>query len=315
MARILTANVVPPARTRHLGRPFQGTASAVPARFRRWHAPRANRWEYLAVRTGSLRLEALELAGITVLPLAAGASRWIPPGHRWRIAATSTDVQFELGVHADETTAADAPQAARVDVLGHIPVTRLDAAADPAATLASLRAGAATLVRAHGNTALAAAVHATRGTHAWHPLAGAADNSAAIVTRPDPHTNLADYMGRDHALIEAALAGALAGCAERMHWLHNLLARHLAIEERVLFPAYLAAGGNADWIHGLLREHTELRTHLPHLDVPASRRRFLLMLDGHDEKEEQIIYPDVMARTARDEGSLALAAMSYPATP
>ena len=45
------------------------------------------------------------------------------------------------------------------------------------------------------------------------------------------------------------------------------------------------------------------------LDDAVARRRFLLLLDGHDEKEEQIVYPDILARLGRDADRLAMEAM------
>ena len=143
----------------------------------------------------------------------------------------------------------------------------------------------------------------------WHPLATEYRSHAALVVRSAQAVGLADYLGRDHAVIEATLAGALRGDAERGRWLRNLLARHLVIEEDVLFPAWLQAGGNPGWARGLRNEHAHLRRDLDHLDDAVARRRFLLLLDGHDEKEEQIVYPDILARLGRDADRLAMEAM------
>ncbi|MCW5570502.1 MAG: hypothetical protein KIT78_05360, partial [Steroidobacteraceae bacterium] len=72
------------------------------------------------------------------------------------------------------------------------------------------------------------------------------------------------------------------------------------------------AGGQTDWVQGLLRDHQDLSHHLPRLDDPRARRRFLLVLDGHDEREEQIVYPDIMGRLAADAAALATRIMHYP---
>jgi hemerythrin superfamily protein len=58
----------------------------------------------------------------------------------------------------------------------------------------------------------------------------------------------------------------------------------------------------------LLNEHRYLREHLAHFDQPDARRKFLRLLDAHDEKEEQVIYPAIGAHLgARAEAVLAAA--------
>lgn len=303
----------PPGRKRRLGRPFRGTADNLPARLRRWHAPRANRWERIDVVAGEPVLEWLGIADIATQRMAAGDGRWIAPGTRWRIARMDGDACFELATFADETTTADAPQAVRLAWLDRLPVVRLEAGSDPVAAMDALHPGEARLLRAAFDCSaqLAAAIEASGGTCSWHPLDAGPGLCTAVIVRPAEPADLANYMGRDHAIIESALAGALAGDAERARWLHHALARHLAIEEQLLFPAYLDAGGNEDWIRALRREHDDLRRHLPHLGHPVSRRRFLLMLDGHDEKEEQLIYPDIVARTTSSAAGLVARAASF----
>lgn len=266
------------------------------------------------MQAGELVTEWLRVGAVTTLRLTPGERRWIAPGSRWRIARLAAATRFELATHADETRAPDAAQSARVAWLDDVPDARLDARGDPPALLAALAPGEARLMRTDA-AAFARLSRALRaGGHActWHPLEAGPEGCTAVIVRPLQPVNLADYMGRDHAIIEAALAGALAGDAEHARWLRQVLARHLAIEERVLFPAYLAAGGNASWIEGLLREHADLRAHLPRLAKPASRRRFVLMLDGHDEKEEQLIYPDIAAHTGARMDELVARVTTFP---
>lgn len=243
--------------------------------------------------------EWLGIADVAIRRMAAGDGCWIAPGSRWRIARMDANACFELATFADETTTADAPQGVRRVWFDQLPVMQLEAGANPAVVLDALRPGDARLLRAafDFSAQLVAAIEANGGKYSWHPLDADSDKCAAVIVFPSEPADLANYMGRDHAVIESALAGALAGDAERGRWLRHALARHLAIEEQLLFPAYLDAGGNDAWIRGLHREHDDLRRHLPHLGHPVSRRRFLLMLDGHDEKEEQLIYPDIVART------------------
>jgi hypothetical protein len=172
--------------------------------------------------------------------------------------------------------------------------------ADFARRLEGLRAGARLLLRGAlrapvATSAMERAANAGRGTLFWHPLASDASGFSALVVRTAEPVGLADYLGRDHAVIEAALAGALRGDLEALAWLRASLARHLAIEEQCLFPAYVKAGGREAWVRGLENEHRYLRRYLERLDEDDGRRKFLRLLDGHDEKEERVVYPDLLA--------------------
>ncbi len=147
----------------------------------------------------------------------------------------------------------------------------------------------------------------------WHPLEQGDTDFTAFVARAAQPIGLSEYLGRDHAVIEAALSGALRGDAEHARWLVATLARHLVIEEELLFPAYLGAGGRTGWVDGLRNEHEHLRRGLHALAETSARRRFLLLLDGHDEKEEQIVYPDIVARLGGETDALTHAALLCPA--
>lgn len=288
----------PSARRRQLGRSRTYTSADLPERLRRWHAPRANRWVRILIDAGTLDVEWLGVDGITLERLRSGNSRWIEPGLRWRIAALDDATRFQLEVHADESSLAAAPQPLRAVLLDDAPVMRIDDAAALTQMLAGLRGGERCLVRTGFDCrqSMRAAIVDSAGTLCWHPLQDADGQRVALISRSAQPIGLLEYLGRDHAVIEAALAGALRGNIERMRWLCNALARHLWIEEDVLFPAYLGAGGNAGWVRGLRNEHQFLRRELERLDEPTSQRRFLLLLDGHDEKEEQIVYPDIVMR-------------------
>ena len=113
-------------------------------------------------------------------------------------------------------------------------------------------------------------------------------------------------------MIEAALGGALAGNAEYGGWLRAVLERHLRIEEQMVFPALLAAGGDDHLVRGLLNEHRFLRQYLAELGDPMGRRKFLRLLDGHDEKEECSVYPDVQARIGAGTDALLARALAWP---
>lgn len=283
---------------RKLGRSRRYSLSDLPERLRRWHAPRANRWERLCVIAGRLAVEALEADAITVQILIAADTRWIAPGLRWRIAELGEEAQFELEIHADDASSASAPQSVRAVLLDEAGSAQVDDVQSLDAVLRSLEPGHRRIVRAGFDIGpvVRAAMADGGGMLCWHPLDAGPDAHAALIVRASRTVGLVEYLGRDHAVIEAALAGALRGDAERGRWLRNLLARHLWIEEELLFPAWLGVGGNPGWERGLRNEHTRLRRDLEHLDDAVARRRFLLLLDGHDEKEEQIVYPDILAR-------------------
>lgn len=254
----------------------------------------------MCIEAGILQIQWLDADGVREEALHAGAARWIAPGLRWQIVEFDEAARFTLEIHADEATAAAAPLPLRAALLDEARCVAIDTAADLARGLDELSAGSRCLVRGSFDfsAVMREAIAHGEGRLCWHPLGGEQGGLVAVVARAAQPIDLLEYLGRDHAVIEAALAGALRGDAEHMQWLRNSLARHLVIEEELLFPAYLAAGGNSGWVRGLCNEHRHLRHHLDRLDEPGSQRRFLLLLDGHDEKEEQIVYPDIVERLA-----------------
>lgn len=296
---------------RRLGRSREYELTTLPERLRHWHAPRANRWECLQVTRGRLDIQWLGEDGIAALELGAGSTRWIAPGTRWRVDGGNPDAAFVLEIHADDATAAAAPQPLRAALLDD--ATCLTAGDGPTLErlLRTLARGSHCLLRTpfDPTAQVGAAIEAGAGTLAWHPLERTAHEHVALLVCAAQPIGLLEYLGRDHAVIEAALAGALHGDTQRMRWLRNVLARHLFIEERLLFPPYLAAGGREGWVRGLCNEHGHLRRDLARLDDAATRRRFLLLLDGHDEKEEQLVYPDILARTQAEQARLAVEVM------
>lgn len=270
----------------------------MPARLWQWHAPRANRWERLCVDAGRLGVQWLDEDDAAPVSLDAGQSRWIAPGLRWRLVEVAPGSIFHLEIHADESCPASGPQPVRAAWLEDAVDLRAADDAALATALASLAPGQRGLLRAgfDATQALQQALDAGAGRLGWHPLAAGAEGLVAVLVRSAHAIDLREYLGRDHAVIEAVLAGALGGDLVQGGWLRNLLRRHLLIEEELLFPPWLAAGGRPGWERGLRNEHTRLRADLERLDDPVAQRRFLLLLDGHDEKEEQIVYPDILAR-------------------
>lgn len=306
---------VPPAapeQPRLLGRSRAYTTANLPERLRHWHAPRINRWERLWVTAGSLVIEYLRASGTTSAGLRMQENRWFAPGTRWRVVHMARDSSFELEVHADVKGQAEAPQLLRTDLLEEATAIPVADAGALGALLDALPVGERRVVHAGFDLAgwpgLASAAH----TLFWHPLAATPGGFTVLVARSGEPFDLAAYLGRDHAVIEAALGGALAGDGTYDAWLRATLERHLRIEEELVFPAYLATGGRDAWVTGLRKEHVFLRQYLGELDRPPGRHRFLRLLDGHDEKEERVIYPDVLAHVGARAAGLLDAAMAMP---
>lgn len=306
------ANQAEPDHPRQLGRSRGYTAGDLPGRLRHWHAPRLNRWERLCVTAGTLDIEYLDETGVNAAALAAGDKRWVVPGRRWRVARMSAVSRFELEVHADSKGQAEAPQLLRSDLLTKAGRVSVSGAGELADLARSLPAGERCIVA--GAFDMAAPIEARRTGPAlyWHPLECRAGRTVALMARARQPFDLTAYLGRDHAVIEAALGEALAGDAECDRWLRATLARHLCIEETLLFPAYLEAGGREAWVRGLENEHGYLRQYQAELDHAGSRRRFLRLLDGHDEKEERVVYPDLLEHLGERADELLASAMICP---
>lgn len=299
-----------PDRPRLLGRSRAYTAADLSARLRRWHAPRIDRWERLRVTAGTLAIESLGAGGVAASVLTVGEQRWIAPGTRWRVAHLGADGRFEIGVHADSKGQAEAPQPLRSELLSHAIRARIAAPPALAELARSLAVGERRIVEAGFDlTALPAGLLQDR-TLCWHPLAATRGGFTVLITRAAEPYGLAAYLGRDHAVIEAALGGTLAGDADSARWLPATLERHLQIEEATIFPAWLDAGGDARLVRGLLAEHRYLRQYLGELDQPPGRRKFLRLLDGHDEKEEEVVYPDVVLRVGNRADALLAGAIA-----
>lgn len=293
-----SSTTAPPMARRALGRTRSYVRADVPERFFQWHAPRANRWECLQVLTGVLRIEWLGVDDLVVDSVDTGEVRWVAPGARWRIAQMPDDASFALEIYADESIEPAAPQPRRAAILEDAPQVRIDDEAQFHTMLASLAAGERRLVCADAAIGdwFAQAWSLSEGHICWHPLDQTEAGVIALIARAAQPIDLLEYLGRDHAVLEAALTGALQGDSGRMRWLRNGLARHLVIEERLLFPAYLDAGGTVGWVNGLCKEHIMLKRQLQELHDADHVRRFVMLLEAHDEKEEQIVYPDIVAR-------------------
>lgn len=300
---------------RQLGRSRAYTHADLPERLQHWHAPRANRWEHLCVTCGPLDIQWLNTGTVTTERLHTDDKHWIAPGTRWRVTHVPAQTCFVLEIHADDSTPASAPQIVRAALLDDADCLQIDDEEALTRLLADLAPGEHCLARGSFDFSkpLRASMANSGRTVCWHPLDAGNEHCTALISRSAQAVGLLKYLGRDHAVIEAALAGALRGDVEHELWLRNALARHLIIEEDLLFPAYLSTGGNAGWVRGLCNEHKHLRHHLDHLSDALSQRKFLLLLDGHAEKEEQIVYPDILLRLGESADVLSQQVMALGA--
>jgi|GEM_PF-1907222 len=300
----------PPA-LRRLGRSRPYDAASLPERLTRWHRPRADRWERIRVGSGTLLIEHLSAAAVTRETMHSGGTRWIGPGMRWRVADVGPGTRFELEVHAAASAGSSAAPRLRADALdeaGHVDVEDAHALAR---LLRGLAAGERRLVRGCFDWAKPLGdIPATEACFvSWHPLEVGDGGFTAFVARTGDPVGLADYLARDHLVLEAALAGMLRGNADHAAWLHAALERHIRIEESLVFPAYVECGGREAWVRGLHAEHTYIRQYLGLIPDPGAMRKFARLLDSHDEKEEGIVYPDIIVHLGGRADSLARAAM------
>ncbi len=262
---------------------------------------------------GPLGIERLGAAGVAAEWLAADATRWIAPGTRWRVAQIGSTARFELEIYAEAQSVTVTPHPLREALLAEAERVECANAHACEGVITHLAVGGRCVLHGHCDwrVPLRAAMEKSGQTLFWHPLITGGDGFTAFIARAARPFDLAEYLGRDHAVIEAALAGMLHGDAEYARWLRATFERHLHIEEDLLFPAYIEAGGRAAWVRGLKNEHTHLRQYLTSLAEPDSRRKFLRLLDGHDEKEERIVYPDMLAHLGSRADDLTTSAILF----
>jgi iron-sulfur cluster repair protein YtfE (RIC family) len=125
-------------------------------------------------------------------------------------------------------------------------------------------------------------------------------------TVPDSVT---ERLGADHGRLDFVLAdvkrllaaGQLARASARFAAFRDGLARHIAVEEEVLFPAFEGSAGLAGPIHVMRAEHAEIRRLMAEVasslaDGAAGCRTTPLAaltarVFAHNGKEERILYP------------------------
>jgi len=99
-----------------------------------------------------------------------------------------------------------------------------------------------------------------------------------------------------------ALAGAWPECATMTAQFLDELEAHFATEEQVLFPAFEAATGMTGGpVHVMRMEHTQMRDLMAQIAAALAQRdrnayagtadTLLIMMQQHNMKEENILYP------------------------
>ncbi len=91
---------------------------------------------------------------------------------------------------------------------------------------------------------------------------------------------------QDHREIDDLLAKAMAGDGEARAAFKSRLARHIRIEDEIIFPA-LAQSALATPARVLSLEHARLRELLAADDIVAIEEH----LSSHNLKEERVLYP------------------------
>jgi len=134
-------------------------------------------------------------------------------------------------------------------------------------------------------------------------------------------TRVTDCLAADHARMHELLAGATAGASfDRRAFaaFRASLLRHIAIEEKLLFPAVrrATASGSLAWAHEIRIEHAALTSLMVPTPDAALCAEIVWLLDRHDAKEERPdgIYAacELLLSQAESE-ALASSAASFPA--
>lgn len=307
----------PVPELRRLGRSRTYGQADIPKRFFEWHTPRPGRWVRLCVTSGVLQIEWRDGTFIRPERLDDVTARWVASGTRWRVVDFGPETRFELEVYAKATNGNFGISPARAALLAESRQVSLGEASGLEAFTAGLELGEQCIVHGHfhWSEACREIKECNRATLSWHPMMAGADGFTAFVTRMERPMGLADYLCRDHAVIESALSGLLQGREDHALWLRGLLDRHIRIEEDLLFPRYLEAGGRSAWVRSLEKEHARLRQSLESLADERVRQALPRALDSHDEKEERIIYPDVVRFLGSHGKDLAQAVFLFPCVP
>lgn len=122
------------------------------------------------------------------------------------------------------------------------------------------------------------------------------------------HT-IAEHMTADHKACDnefavaeqAALEGNWSEAETAFKAFNDDMARHFRMEEEVLFPALVSAGGPSGPVHIMRMEHTQIRGLLEQMAAAVAQKdeqeygglseTLLMVMQQHNNKEENILYP------------------------
>ncbi|MFA5371192.1 MAG: hemerythrin domain-containing protein [Sideroxydans sp.] len=100
---------------------------------------------------------------------------------------------------------------------------------------------------------------------------------------------------------EAVLDGNWEKAAPAFKRFHDAMTNHLRMEEELLFPALQAAGGPAGPVQIMLMEHAQMNDLFEQMTAALAAKdaqgyggiseTLLIVMQQHNHKEEQILYP------------------------
>lgn len=122
-------------------------------------------------------------------------------------------------------------------------------------------------------------------------------------------TTIAEFMSADHQNCdhefaiaeEAALTGNWSEAETAFNAFRNDMAHHFKMEEEALFPTFLSAGGPGGPVHVMRMEHEQINGLLEQMAAAVATKNakeygglsetLLMVMQQHNHKEEQILYP------------------------
>jgi iron-sulfur cluster repair protein YtfE (RIC family) len=120
---------------------------------------------------------------------------------------------------------------------------------------------------------------------------------------------------------EAALAGYWSQASTVFKTFSNEMAQHFRMEEKVLFPALINGGGPSGPVSVMLMEHTQMNELIEQMAAAVGNQdageygglseTLLIVMQQHNLKEEQILYPiaDRVLAAQRDDLFIRLKAV------
>lgn len=121
-------------------------------------------------------------------------------------------------------------------------------------------------------------------------------------------TTIAEFMTANHTACDdefaiaeqAALANNWSETEAAFSTFRDDMAHHFGMEEDVLFPALISAGGPAGPVHVMLMEHAQIKELLKQMAAAVAQKdaqkygglseTLLIVMQQHNHKEENILY-------------------------